>query len=370
MTTTPAARTEIDIDSAFAVVAEKLRGLTSRHPDRIPLYTENGKWQIGGDTWAPEWTSGFLAGQIWAVADHTGDAQWRELAEHYTRLFEERKYDTGTHDIGFLFTPSWSRWYRANPTPEIAETIVTAARSLASNFNEAGKYLRTWVDPGSSFIDIMANLEILYHAAKISGDARLAEIATQHALTSRRYLVRGDGTVVHEGWFDPESGEFLRGETHQGWRPDSAWVRGQTWAMYGFAVCFRETGDARFLQTARLCADEYLYRAGERYLAPNDWDEPTPDYPVEASACSVAAAALLQLGELLGTEGSHYWEYGAELLRRLASPEFLASDEPDYEGVIKHAIYHTTRGLGIDQSNMWGDYYFVEALERFARRQP
>lgn len=364
---TPAVRAVIDVDRAFSTVEEKVRLLITTHPDRIPLYTEGGQWQIGGDTWAPVWTSGFLAGQIWAIADRTQNPWWRERAEHYTRLYEDRKHDTGTHDIGFLFTPAWSRWYRKNPSQELADVIVTAARSLATNFNENGNFLRTWVDPGSSFIDIMMNLDILYHAATICGDHSLADIATKHALTSRRHLVRGDGTVIHEGWFDPESGCFQRGETHQGWRSDSAWVRGQAWAMYGFATCYQHTGDDRFLNTARATSDEYIRQAGQNYVAPNDWDEPNPRYRVEASASSVAAAALLQLGELLGDQGSQYWDYGTKVLATLSSPEYLSCDDPAYEGVIKHATYHTKRGLGVDQSNMWGDYYFVEALERLER---
>lgn len=357
----------IDVDRAFTVVAAKLDLLTTQHPFAFPLYTEDGKWQVTGDTWAPEWTSGFLAGQLWAVADRTGDARWRELAVKYTEAIEPRKHDTGTHDIGFLFTPSWQRWYGKEPSERIADVVTTAARSLSTNFNEAGGYLRTWVDAGSSFIDIMMNVDVLYFAAEVSGDSRLAEVASAHALTSRRYLVRGDGTVAHEGWFHPETGEFLRSDTHQGSRSDSSWVRGLTWAIHGFTSCWLRTGDERFLFTARHCADAYMSRTGNEFVPPNDWDDPAPVLPFEASAGSVAAAGFLQLAEALGADGTEYAEYGSQILARLASDEFLAGVDEPYEGIIKHATYHFNNGLGIDQSNMWGDYYFVEALERYER---
>ncbi|MCH1882005.1 glycoside hydrolase family 88 protein [Agrococcus sp. ARC_14] len=365
--TTTVTLPSIDVDHAFQVIAAKLERLTEQHPLAFPLFTEGGKWQVSGETWAPEWTSGFLAGQLWAVADRTGDSRWRERAIRYTEAIEPRKHDTGTHDIGFLFTPSWQRWHAHESSARIEEVVTTAARSLATNFNESGNYLRTWVDAGSSFVDIMMNLDVLYFAAEVSGDVRLAEVATRHALTTRRFLVRGDGTVAHEGWFDPDSGEFLRVSTHQGWRSDSSWVRGLTWAIHGFTSCWLRTGDERFITTARQCADEYIRRTGAALVPPNDWDDPAPALPFEASAGSVAAAGMLQLGEELGDSGAVYAKYGARILERLASEEFLASADEPYEGIIKHATYHFNNGLGIDQSNMWGDYYFVEALERYER---
>lgn len=357
----------VDTDRAFRIVQRQLERLITQHPDRIPVYTENGQWHIEGAQWAPEWTSGFLAGMIWAIADRTGDPQWRARAEHYCRLFEARKHDTGTHDIGFLFTPSWERWYDHDQNPQIADVIVTAARSLASNYNEQGRYLRTWVDAGSSFIDVMMNLGVLYRAAELSADQTLADIATAHALTSRRYLVRGDASTVHEGWFDPVTGQFLRTATHQGWRDDSCWVRGQAWATYGFTVAYAKTGDPRFLSTATACADLYIERTGNALIAPNDWDDPSPEFQYEASAATPIAAALLQLAELGVPGADKYAEYGARMLEKLSTKEFLATEDDEWEALIKHATYHRTNGLGVEQSNMWGDYYFVEALERYER---
>lgn len=366
-TTTATVLAPVDTDRAFRIVQRQLERLITTHPDRIPVYTENGRWHIDGAQWAPEWTSGFLAGMIWAIADRTGDAQWRARAEHYCLLFEGRKLDTGTHDLGFLFTPSWERWYDHEPTQQIADVIVTAARSLATNYNEQGRYLRTWVDEGSSFIDIMMNLGLLYRGAELSGDPSLAGVATNHALTSRRYLVRGDSSTVHEGWFDPNTGQFLRSATHQGWRDDSCWVRGQAWATYGFTVCYAKTGDERFLSTATECADLYIERTGDALIAPNDWDDPHPEFRYEASGATPTAAALLQLAELGVPGADKYAKYGSRMLERLASEEFLATEDDEWEGLIKHATYHRTNGLGVEQSNMWGDYYFVEALERYDR---
>ena len=356
------------IDDAMAVAEEQVRRLVTAHPGQIPIYTRHGRWHFDDDSWAPVWTGGFLAGMMWIFAERTGDAFWREQAERYSLLLEPRKLDAGTHDIGFLFTPSWGRWHDSAPSQKTRDVLVQAGRTMAGRFNPAGNYLRTWVDAGSTFIDVMMNVGIIYRAAALSGDPALAEIATKHAATSRRFLVRGDASVVHEGWFDPDSGEFLRAATHQGHRSDSSWVRGQAWAIYGFGTAFQFSGDSRFLETARKCADLYIEQVGDAFVGPNDWCEEHPEFPYEASAASIAASAMLQLAELLGPEaGAAYLAYARNIVARLSTPEFLGSAEDGWEGIIKHSTYHRRENLGVDESVMWGDYYFVEALDRLAK---
>ena len=352
------------VELVLTTAERKLTRLVEEHPGRVPVHTTGGRWNLDADAWAPIWTAGFLAGSMWLLAERTGDPTWRERAERYSRDLAPRRHDTGTHDIGFLFTPSWGRWRHVEDTDEVRGVLVEAGRTMAGRFNRSGRYLSSWVDPGSTFIDIMMNIDIIYSAAELTGDTSLSDIATAHALTSRRHLVRGDRTTVHEGWFDPASGEFLRTATHQGWRSDSSWVRGHAWAVYGFGSAYGRTGDRRFLDTARDLGDEYIRRTGDR-LPPNDWEEPAPPFPVEASAGSIAAAGLAQLGELCGAEGAHYRRHAVRTVEMLAEPEFLATGD-DWDGLVRHATYHLRNGLGVDESVMWGDYYLLEAVHRLA----
>jgi unsaturated chondroitin disaccharide hydrolase len=374
LTTPPSAVAlpQLDVGPALSVVREQLHKLVTNHPNRIPIYTRNGRWHFDSDEWAPVWTGGFLAGMLWLVANHTDDSWWQAQAKHYSQLIEPRKDDSGTHDIGFLFTPSWARWHAIEPTSQTRDVLIRAGRTLADSFNPQGRYLKTWVAPGSTFIDIMMNVDIIYQAAELAGDPELEKIATQHALTSRRYLVRGDSSTVHEGWFDETTGEFLRAATHQGFRGDSCWARGHAWAIYGFGAAYLRTGDQRFLRTAVDCADMYIDRTGIAYVPPNDWDDPSPRHPYEASAGSIAAAAMLQLGECLGSRnaGHAYLDYGTRILSKLMSPQFLADPQTGWDGVVKQATYHSANNLGVQESNMWGDHYFVEAIVRYLSLRP
>lgn len=350
-------------ERAFSVARDKLERLVTAHPGRVPVHTVGGRWHLDGDAWAPMWTAGFLSGMLWLLAERTGDPWWREQAERYSRDLEPRRFDPGTHDIGFLFTPSWGRWRQVEDSPDVRRVLVDAGRTMAARYNPNGRYLSTWVDPGSTFIDVMMNVDVIYEAADIDGDPHLADIATAHTLTTRRHLVRGDGTTIHEGWFDTATGEFLRAATHQGWRPDSSWVRGHAWGIYGFGSAYARTGDGRFLSTACALADAYVDRSGNA-LPPNDWDEPEPTLPVEASAGSVAAAGLAQLADLCGDAGARYRNCAVATVELLVEPRYLAGGDDDWEGVIRHATYHLRNGLGVDESVMWGDYYFLEAVDR------
>jgi len=352
------------LGAALDFAGRQVRRLIETHPDYFPMYTQNGKWKHGGEAWT-NWCEGFLGGQMWLLYRHTGDAYWRSKAEHYSRLIEHRKTDRNVHDLGFLFWSTWKRWYDLTGDPDVNKVVIEAGQTLSLRFKEKGRYLRSFVADESLFIDIMMNVGIIFYAAQQTGDANLLRIATQHSLTTRKYLVRGDGSTAHEGIFDLTTGEFLRQSTHQGWRGDSSWARGLCWALYGFGTVYSFTHDARFLQTAQACADFYIERTPSHGVPPNDWDEaPNPTLPYESSAAAIAASGMLSLARLCGDTARTrlYHNYALRILDTLTTPEFLANETPGWEGILKHGMYHQRRGLGVDESVMWGEYFFVEAL--------
>jgi unsaturated chondroitin disaccharide hydrolase len=353
------------LQNAFGFAAQQLKHLITTHPDTFPMYTSKGKWHHTGEAWT-NWCEGFLGGQLWLLHQHTGEAWWREKAEHYSRLIEHRKTDRNVHDLGFLFWSTWKRWYDLEGDSRLNEVVIQAGQTLALRFQEQGQYLRSFVAPESLFIDIMMNVGIIFYAAQQTHDANLLRIATQHCLTTRRYLVRGDGSTSHEGLFDPSSGVFLRQSTHQGWRDDSSWARGQAWAIYGFSTVYGFTHDPRFLQTAIACAEYYIEQTPAHGIPPNDWWEPQPTLPYESSAAAITASGLFTLASLLedSAHQQRYHAYALQILESLTEPEFLAHQTPGWEGLLKHGMYHQRNGLGVDESVMWGDYFFLEALSK------
>jgi unsaturated chondroitin disaccharide hydrolase len=331
------------------------------------MYTAHGKWMHQGEAWT-NWCEGFLGGQLWLVYLHTRDPWWRTQAEHYCHLIEHRKTDRAVHDLGFTFWPTWKRWYDLTKDQTRNDVVIEAGCTMGLRYMEKGHYLRSFLAEDSLFIDIMMNVGIVFYAAQQTHDDALWQIALNHCLTSRRTLVRGDGSTSHEGIFDLLTGEFLRQSTQQGWRSDSAWARGLSWALYGFGTAFSFTHDPRFLTTAQACADYYIERTPSHGVPPNDWDEPTPTYPYESSAAAIAASGLLNLARFTAdeTRAQHYRAYALQIVDTLTSPEFLAINTPGWEGILMHGMYHERKKLGVDESVMWGDYFFLEALCKVA----
>lgn len=353
------------IDNAWQAAERKLLRLAATHPDAFPLYTTDGAWDLTGEAWT-NWCEGFLGGQFWMLAKRTGKPELRDHAIHYSKLIEERQHDRTVHDLGFLFWSTWRRWHEETGDDQYDRAVVQAGRTMALRFNEKGRFLRSFLAADSLFVDIMMNVGVVFHAAQRTGDPELARIAIEHCLTSRRTLVRGDGSTSHEAIFDLDTGAFLRQTTQQGYSDDGSWARGLGWALHGFGTAYRYTGDRRFLQTAMACADFYIEQTGDRLIAPNDWAEPDPAVPYESSAAAIAANGMWQLAGLVTDRAAAtcYADYALRVLERLCRPDFLAYEDESWEGLLKHGSYHEAKGLGVDESVMWGDYWFLDALEQ------
>lgn len=370
---------ELDTDralfeDAMEFARRQVRTLIEKHPNFYPMYTQGGKWKHDGPAWT-HWCDGFLPGMMWIFHRYVGpgapDANWwMDQAMRYTTPLEERQYDRDVHDLGFIFLSSYYRWYQLTKQRELNEVLVHAGQTLAMRFEERGQYISSSVARNSLFINIMMNVGIIFYAARETGDLMLREIALRHALTTRRVLVRGDGSTAHEGIFDEETGEFLRQSTQQGYRAGSCWSRGLAWAMYGFTTTYEYSRDPRFLETAEACTDYYITHCPADGVPPWDFNAPLESRKqVDTSAAAIAASGLLRLCRLLPDpiKGHLYWTTALRILRALCE-KHLAKNLEGWEGIVTGGVYHIHKQLGVNESVMWGDYFFVEALESALRQ--
>ena len=341
--------------------SEQLRKLIERNPDFYPMYTSGGKWKHSGETWT-HWCDGFLPGMMWILAAREPNKGWIEQAIRYSKPLEPRQHDRNVHDLGFIFMSTYRRWLELTGEPALNDALIQAGRTMALRFREKGEYLRSFLAEDSVFIDIMMNVGIIFYAARETGDAKLNDVALRHSLTTRRVLVRGDGSTAHEGIFDPATGEFLKQTTQQGYRGDSCWSRGLAWALYGFGTCYEYTGDVRFLATAEACARYYIEHTSEGGVPPWDFDAPAESRKLlDTSAAAIAASGLLQLAKLAQNP-----LFDAAARRTLVTlcQNHLAAGDAAWEGILKGGVYHLHKNLGVNESVMWGEYFFVEALHR------
>lgn len=360
-------------NAALEFAEKQVAHTVESYPDYLPIYSKDGKWRHDGELWT-DWCGGFFAGQMWQFHLRTGDATWRQRAEHYSKLLEHRQHDRDVHDLGFIFLSTYLPWYQLTGDEQLHQVLIQAGRTLAMRFKEKGQYLRSFVSDDSLFIDIMMNVPIIFYAANETGDEELMRKAVAHCHTTRDKIVREDGSTAHEGLFDLESGEFLKQTTHQGLRGDSAWARGLAWSLYGYSKVVALTGSEEFLEVAERNAGYWLSHLSDDGVPYWDFDadlsQPLPWGPQkDSSAGAIAASGLLDLAKQTkdAARATAYRDTALKMLDALVDPEYLAIDTPGWEGILKHGVYHTEKNLGVDESVMWGEYFFVEALTKVVR---
>ena len=334
----------------------------------------------GDTTWncrkasAEEWCSGFWPGILWMDYTYTKDERVRKAAEGYTEalsfLANQPAYD---HDLGFLVINSFLKGYEATGNEDYKHTAFAAADSLATLYNDKVGTILSWPRHVKDFgghntiIDNLINLELLFWAAENGGNKHLKDIAIRHAETTMKHHFREDGSCYHVAVYDTLTGEFLRGQTHQGYADSSMWSRGQSWAIYGYTMAYRFTKDKRFLDFAQKVTDIYLKRLKE---TSNDWvplwdmDDPRGiEAPKDASAACVVASALFELCQYVEDGKSKEYKSAAiNMLSDLSSEKYQSRSQN--VAFLTHSTGNHPGGSEIDASIIYADYYYLEALLR------
>ncbi len=351
------------LDDCVAKTRENLGRL-----DAFPHTTRKGRWRTSEHG---RWTAGHWIGIVWLAYLQTGDPALREEAYRWAARLEPRQHDTSTHDMGFLFYPSFVRGYRITGDRYFRDVALAAAHALASRFHVPGNYIQAWdesEDPihrGRTIVDTVMNLPLLLWAAEEQHEPALAEIATAVAETTARQHVRGDGSTYHVVDFDPDTGAPLRRGTHQGLHDESYWTRGQAWAIYGFSRVARMTARRDFHDVARRLADFFV-----RHVPPDSvplWDFAAsgPDEPWDAAAGAIAADGLLDLAVAAEghDEASQRTDQACALLDALIA-RCLSEVHDGQQGLLLHATADRPRNSAVDESLIYGDHYFFESLLR------
>jgi len=358
------------IDYCAVQARKTLRIIKS--PEMIPNSVDSGssEWRY---TRPGGWTCGFWPGQLWYLYQGTGDEFWKEQALRVSDTILPIAYQAPhSHDIGFMIMPSVGNAYEYTGEKKYLDALQSAADSLATLYNPTVGSILSWPNMvkkmgwrHNTIIDNMLNLELLFRVAELCDRKDLYDIAFRHAATTMKYQFREDWSTYHVMVFDPDSGEFLAGHTHQGWKDDSMWARGQAWAIYGFTMAYRFTRDERFLDTAVKAFETYYSRLPEDGIPYWDFDagEQLADQPRDCSAAAIVASALIELqGYLPQQEASRYLNEAKRTLKTLSAAPYRAGEK--CSAFLLHATGHLPNGYEIDASISYADYYYTEALVR------
>ena len=315
-----------------------------------------------------DWTSGFFPGSLWLAYELTGDERLLADAVDYTNKMLPATFYTGTHDLGFMVGCSYGNALRISPNDSLKTVIIRTADNLASRFNPEIGAIRSWDFGPWNFpviIDNMMNLELLFQASKLTGDNKYKDIAIRHADKTMACHFRPDMTSYHVVSYNPD-GSIETRQTFQGRSDESAWARGQAWGVYGYTVCYRETGDKKYLEFAQKIADMIISRVKtEDHIPLWDYDAPNlPTTPRDASAAAVTSSALFELCGYL-PDSQKYFDYAESILRSLSSPEYLAEPGTNCGFILKHSTGSLAHGSEIDVPLNYADYYYLESIKRY-----
>ena len=367
---------KVNVKQAFASAAKQTDILIENvdsarliKPNLVsPRTVEKGQFKM---VVSRDWTSGFFPSELWYFYQYTKDKKWLNLARKYTADIKKEQYNRGTHDLGFMIYGPFGNGYRLTGDTAYKAVIIQAAKSLSTRFNKTAGVLKSWDHNGDKWkypviIDNMMNLELLFEATKMTGDSSFYKIAVSHADHTIKNHFRPDFSSYHVIDYDTlKSGNILQKLTAQGYANESAWARGQAWALYGYTLCFRETKNKAYLAQADGIAGFIL----NSKVTPADgipyWDYNDPEIPNvsrDASAAAITASALYELAKY-SVNGRKYKAAADRILASLYD-KYTSKSGANYGFLLEHSAGHRPAKSEVDVPINYADYYYLEALLR------
>jgi unsaturated chondroitin disaccharide hydrolase len=325
-----------------------------------------------------DWTTGFWPGMIWLAYDLTGNDKYCRAGVEHIPSFTwrmETKYDVETHDLGFLYSPTCVAPWRICGNTEGRRTALLAADQLLTRYLEAPGIFQAWgsmTDPaehGRTILDSIMNMPLLYWASQETGQPHYYEKAYRHTRQLRDTFFRADTSSYHTYVFDIETGKPLYGKQAGGAAEDSCWARGEAWALYGFPLNYIYTRDQSFLEMGCRVADYFLANLPQDKVPYWDFSfNETSGEAKDSSAAAIAVCGLLELARQLpqGSLSERYRAAGMEMLDSLCQ-RYAAPADGSTNGLLLHGVYGGPSRYGYDECNLWGDYFFMEALVRMLK---
>lgn len=339
----------------------------------LPKTFEDGKLITAPSKW---WTSGFYPGQLWYLYENKPSAELKTIAEDFLTRVEIEQYTTDNHDVGFMIFCSFGNAYRITKNEKYKPVILQAATSLSTRFDDRVGLIKSWNSTKTRqypvIIDNMMNLELLMWSAKNSANKKFEEISLSHADKTIKNHFREDFSTYHLVSYDTINGNPHLKQTVQGYAYNSAWARGQGWALYGYTMMYRETGDIKYLNQAEGIAQFLINHPNLPIDGIPYWDFNAPNIPNalrDASAGALMASALIELSGLTKSKlnSNTYLSMAKKQIVSLSSPAYFAAQGTNGNFILKHSVGSLPGKLEVDTPLTYADYYYVEALVRLKK---
>ena len=330
-----------------------------------------GKWTNSN---VNDWIGGFFPGCMWYVYEQTGDTNFKTWARKWTGGIKARTNDTSTDDIGFMINTSFGNGLRITGDTNYLPDVLNGANTLGKRYNTTVRSIADDTQPsGTNFqviLDTMMNGDLLYYESLLNGDTNLSFKIYNHQLRAMTNQIRSDNSTFHMVYYSTVNGNLFFQGTRAGYSNSSTWARGHAWTIYMFTRGYQVTGYLPFLDAAQRVADYYITNVPSDFVPYWDFQAPNiPNEPRDSSAASITLSALINLSEVTTnlTNSARYWAAAHNIFESLASTNYLAQGTVS-SGILLHGVGETPvlPTPEVDVSLIYGDYYFIESMRRFA----
>lgn len=370
------------MSSILQAIDQAVRQIDSCLPafiEKFPFSHSEGNFYEASDN--VEWTTGFWTGELWLAYEHTHASKFEDAALRQVSSFKERilnRIDVDHHDMGFLYSPSCVAAYKLTGSLEGRDAALLAADNLVSRFQAKGQFIQAWGELGSEdnyrlIIDCLLNLPLLFWATEESGVPTYRDIALKHIDTAMGVIIRDDDSTYHTYYFDTVTGAPTKGVTRQGYRDSSAWSRGQAWGIYGSALAYRYTKNPKYFDLFERMTKFFLDHLPSDRVPYWDFDfTDGSDEPKDSSASAIAICGMHEMAKYLDGPKAAFYRSEAEKLLHVLIDACAATDPKVSNGLLLHGTYarkspyNPCNNRGVNECNTWGDYFYLEALMRFA----
>ena len=366
--------TREEVTAAMDRVADQVRCNMEYFGTRFPSSaTRNQTYGVIDNI---EWTDGFWTGLLWLCYEYTGDDAFKNLALKNVDSFlnrVEKRIELDHHDLGFLYSLSCVAGYKLTGSAEGRKAGLLAADKLMERFQEKGGFIQAWGELGARdnyrlIIDCLLNIPLLHWAFLETGTPLYRNAAVRHYEAACNNVIRDDASAYHTFYFDPGTGEPLKGVTRQGYSDDSAWARGQAWGIYGIPLNYRYVKDDSAFNLFKGMTNYFLNRLPEDQVC--YWDLIFTDGSNQSRDSSAAAIGVCGIHEMLKylpevESDKNTYRHAMHCILRSLMERYTAPETKAGNPVLLHGVYSWHSGKGVDEGNIWGDYYYMEALMRF-----
>ena len=354
------------LDDMWAKLENKLASSAILFRNSIPYKTTNGVYRNMHEDYVQGWTNGFFGGVMWLMYNATKNDEFRLTAENQEKMLDDAivNYDVLHHDVGFMWGLTAKANYILTGNKDSRNRSLFMANVLSARANIKGGYIRPWNGPGWSgkdrknqtIIDTMMNLPLLYWASEELEDDRFKYVANMHADMALFDHMREDGSIKHLVLHNEVTPGAIGNLAGQGYSAESTWSRGQSWAVYGFALCYLHTGDEKYLEASKKAADFFLKEVEKSdYKTLTDFAAPPEPLYYDNSAGACASCGMIELYKV--TKDEKYLDGAIKILQ--AMEEDCIFDDSN-QSILQNCMESYSKGESTDL--IYGDFFLCEAL--------